>query len=305
VHRANARAAALFGDLAGARVEELLEGGGPLLSSVLGADPGAPAEERLHSLRARGRAGPFAAEVGAASTPDAVPYAAILSVRDLTERQRMEEALTRSLHEKDTLLREVHHRVKNNLQIVSSLLTMQAQNLGDGPAAGALTEAVHRVRSMAFVHRQLYGTDHLARVDLGAYAQALGQSLVSSLDPAATVAFAVEPVEVAVDTAVPCGLVLNELLTNALKHGRSPDGSCHLRVEVRGDGDGFVLSVGDRGPGFAPRSAAPTSLGMQLIRTLGRQVRGKVEMVNEGGAVVRIRVPFDQPRPPQGPSTAA
>ncbi len=298
VRAANTRAHALFADADGAAIDTLIDGAAALVGARLAATAHDDIDAHaLHRCEARGAAGAFSAELSISATPGSEQQAAILAVRDLTERHRMEAALTRSLREKETLLREVHHRVKNNLQIVSSLLTLQGETLADAGARAALADMVHRVRSMSLVHQQLYGTENLHGVDLGEYALTLGRHLKSSLAPDAVMSFATERVEVAIDVAVPCGLVLNELVTNALKHGRAADGSCTITVEVRDAGDAFVLVVADRGRGFPAVPAVSTSLGLHLIRTLTRQLRGKLAIDGGDGARVSLTVPV-APRPP-------
>jgi PAS domain S-box-containing protein len=294
VRAANTRARSLFAQVEGRDLDALIEGATALVSARLEAAAADDAAHVLHHCEARGAAGPFSAELSIAVTPGADQQAAILAVRDLTERHRMEAALTQSLREKETLLREVHHRVKNNLQIVSSLLTLQSESLADVGARAAIAEMVDRVRSMSLVHQQLYGSHDLHGVDLGDYALTLGRHLKSSLAPDATLSFATERVEVAIDVAVPCGLILNELVTNALKHGRATDGRCTIKVEVRASGDNFVLVVADGGPGFSVAPTSTSSLGMQLIRSLARQLRGALEFASEGGARVSITVPIAQ-----------
>jgi PAS domain S-box-containing protein len=293
VHGANARAGRVFGDPVGVDVERLLQGGRATIEGARASGPDSGAR-LLHSA-AHGAAGPFSAELSIAAAPPSTNLGAIVAVRDLTERYAMEAALTRSLREKDTLLREVHHRVKNNLQIVSSLLTLQAEGLQDGTARAALGDTVFRVRSMSYVHQQLYGTDHLDAVDLGDYARTLCVALQGSLDPRATLSFDLHRVEIAIDDAVPCGLILNELITNALKHGRSPDGACRLAVSVRPEGDDVVVVVADQGPGLQTAAPAPSSLGMQLVRSLTRQLRGRLEYAAESGTRATLRVPARRP----------
>jgi PAS domain S-box-containing protein len=292
VRGANTRARALFAVSEGASIDALIEGASALVAARLAAvGEGAHDTHALHRCEARGTAGAFSAELSVALTPGAEQQAAILAVRDLTERHRMEAALTQSLREKETLLREVHHRVKNNLQIVSSLLTLQSETLADVGARAALADMVNRVRSMSLVHQQLYGSDNVYGVDLGDYALTLGRNLKGSLAPDATITFAFERVEVAIDVAIPCGLVLNELVTNALKHGRAADGSCTITVEVGCAADTFTLAVADCGPGFPEEPRGASSLGMQLIRSLTRQLRGQLAFVSEEGARVSLTVP--------------
>ena len=291
----NVRAQAMFGEQKGARVDGLIDGGLSLVHDALAAPVStgeSATSSALFNRPANGAAGGFSAEVSVSVAPSSTKQVAILSVRDLTERHRMEGALNRSLREKDTLLREVHHRVKNNLQIVSSLMSMQSDSLEDGAARTALRETVFRVRSMSYVHQQLYGTENLDIVELGAYTRTLAMSLQGALDVTARLTFSLAKVEVSIDRAMPCGLVLNELLTNALKHGRAADGSCDIDIALRVDGGGgFALTVKDRGPGMAKHAPQSNSLGMQLIRTLTRQIRGRLVVESDGGAKVTIHVP--------------
>jgi PAS domain S-box-containing protein len=302
VHGANPRATRVFGAPVGADVDALLKGGRALIAATPTPDDadGTPAsssgngvqrEVRLLHADAHGAHGPFSAELTVGTAPPSTRLGAIVAVRDLTERHAMEAALTHSLREKDTLLREVHHRVKNNLQIVSSLLTLQADGLEPGDARTALSDTVFRVRSMAYVHQQLYGTEDVDSVDLGDYARTLCTALQGSLDPRARLRFALQKVDVAIDDAVPCALILNELVTNALKHGRGADGTCDLAVEVHRDGGDIVLVVADRGPGLPATPTTSVSLGMQLVRSLTRQLRGRLEFVHDHGTRAVLRLP--------------
>jgi PAS domain S-box-containing protein len=187
----SARARALFGEVVGAPVSSLIDDVDAVVAEALGGAAGT-----LLRRDARGVGGAFSAELTASMAPSSTKRVAILAVRDLTERHRMEAALTRSLREKDTLLREVHHRVKNNLQIVSSLLTLQADGMEPSAARDALAETVMRVRSMSYVHQQLYGTEDVVGVDVGAYARTLVTALQGSLDPRARVDFTLGTVAV-------------------------------------------------------------------------------------------------------------
>jgi PAS domain S-box-containing protein len=288
----NARARALFGDVVDRRIGALIEEVDDVVRAALSGNA-APAT--LFQRAARGAAGAFSAEITASVAPSSTKQVAILAVRDLTERHRIEAALQRSLREKDTLLREVHHRVKNNLQIVSSLLTLQADGMERGVAREALDETVLRVRSMSYVHQQLYGTEGVDAVDVGAYARTLATALSGSLDPRARLHFSLASIEVAVDVAVPCALILNELITNALKHGRRDDGSCDVHVDVARDEGHLVVSVRDEGKGMPPTALSSATLGMQLVRSLARQLRGKVVVDNAPGARVALRVPLAEP----------
>jgi PAS domain S-box-containing protein len=226
---------------------------------------------------------------------------AVLVLRDLRERAAFEAELRRSLTEKETLLREVHHRVKNNLQIVSSLVNMQADRIADPAARAALVECSDRVRAMSLVHQVLYGGDHLGSVPLADYARSLAEHLRDSLAPRCAMTFDLVELHVSLEDAVPCGLILNELITNAIKHGRDAAGGCAVGVTITTHDDGYTLCVHDGGPGFAlpvPRG----SLGVQLIHALARQLGGRFTTTPRteherasARVVVRQRPPSEAP----------
>lgn len=200
-----------------------------------------------------------------------------------------DEALRTSLDEKEVLLKEVHHRVKNNLQIIASLLDLQAGTVTDAGSAEMLRESRNRVRSMALIHEHLYGTEALARIDLADYVRDLCSSLASSYGTGQVhVTTHVDDLAFDLDTAIPCGLVINELVSNALKYAFPDDRAGSLRIEVReaAEGDeGYILTVDDDGIGL-PDTVDPTdspSLGLQLVSALIRQLRGELTWhVNEG-----------------------
>jgi PAS domain S-box-containing protein len=224
---------------------------------------------------------------------------AMVALRDVTARRQAERALeaaladvSRTLSEREILLKEVHHRVKNNLQIISSLLAMQADGT-DAATQSALRESVLRVRSMGLIHQLLYGSDNFASVDLARYAADLSSQVRATLDRDARVQVTAEPVRVPLETAIPVGLVLNELLTNALKHGRSADGVCRIEVRVRDSASDLVLEVSDEGPGLPPDFEARrrSSLGQRVMRALTGQLGGQLTHRSEHGAHFVLRVP--------------
>ena len=143
---------------------------------------------------------------------------------ELTERRRAEEQITASLQEKEVLLQEIHHRVKNNLQVISSLLDLQADATADERLIDPLRESRDRVRSMALIHESLYHSDDLAQLDLGDYIRDLTSNLLSSYSVQAsdiTLTIDVADISLTVDAAIPCGLIINELISNALKYAFS------------------------------------------------------------------------------------
>jgi PAS domain S-box-containing protein len=202
---------------------------------------------------------------------------------DITERKLSEEKLRGLVESKDVLLREIHHRVKNNLAVISSLFYLQSTYTDDPQTLKIFQESQDRVKSMALVHELLYGSENLAAVDFSRYASDLCEQLIETYDHSAARVRLVkdlEPIRLDIDHAVPCGLILNELMSNAIKHafpaGRG--GTVHLAMRRHGDG-ACLLSVADDGAGLPPGldPATPGSLGLRLIRTLARQLDGQIE----------------------------
>jgi PAS domain S-box-containing protein len=206
------------------------------------------------------------------------------TIRDITERKRTDQRILASLQEKEVLLKEIHHRVKNNLAVISSLLYLQSGYTSDGPTLNILQVSQDRVRSMALVHEMLYRSDDFASVDFGNYAVALAQQLFQTYSsPARKIELKidVDPVRMNVDVAVPCGLILNELITNSLKHAFPAGQSGEIRLGLQRNDDGScVLSVADNGIGV-PKDLDienSSSLGVRLIRSLTRQIDGRFEL---------------------------
>ena len=208
------------------------------------------------------------------------------------ERHLAEEALRRSLEEKVTLVQEVHHRVKNNLQIISSLVSLQAEDLESESARAALRDTSNRIQSMALVHQQLYANDNFARIVFGDYARALCTALHVSLAPDASLTVDADFVETTVERAVPAGLILNELLTNAFKHGHAPGRPAAIQVRVERLEAGFAFVVADGGPAFGDQPARKGSIGQTLIHALVRQLRAKRTYTRTAtGNEIRVELP--------------
>lgn len=214
---------------------------------------------------------------------------------DRSTARHAEERLHRSLLEKDLLLREVHHRVKNNLQVISSLLDLQSSSLEDPAVLEQFEESQNRIRTMALIHEQLYRATGIDHVDVGAYLERLVSQVVRSATRAAPVRFEVHtvPLELDMDRAMTCGLVVNELVSNALKHAFAGRDDGEIRLQLALDGTDVVLQVEDNGrglpDGFVP--AATRSLGMTLVDLLVRQLEGEIHFEARGGTRVRIRFP--------------
>jgi PAS domain S-box-containing protein len=261
-------------------------------------------------LKARGVCAPFEKEylrkdgrrvpvlIGVARLEDA-PEQCVGFALDLSERRRLEAQLRASLQEKEVLLKEVHHRVKNNLQVVASLLDMQADTIEDLSIRTLFEDSQQRIQSIALIHETLYQSgDVVAQANAAEYLTRLSQHLFEAYRSPGdrhTLRVQAEPVWLAVPTAVPCGLLITELITNSFKHA-FPDGLVgEIHVTLRQDPPGTcVLTVGDTGVGL-PEDLdvrATESLGWQLVRLLTEQLRGTIELDGHKGTTVMITFPL-------------
>lgn len=216
---------------------------------------------------------------------------------DITEQKRAQESLEASLREKEVLLREIHHRVKNNLQVVSSLLQLQARRVSDSVLEGVLAESVHRVRSMALIHEQLYQTADLSQIDFANYVRSLAESLrvsFASDERKILIHSELEPVTLTVGAAVPCGLAINELVTNALEHAfPNGKGTVTIRLsEIRGT---VVVEVKDDGVGLRANGVRKESLGLSIVDALVKQLRADLCVASERGTSFRLSFPRTAP----------
>lgn len=214
---------------------------------------------------------------------------------DVTESRQASQRLLASLQEKEVLLKEVHHRVKNNLQIIVSLLHLQSSELEDPRSRELFNDCLGRVMAMALVHERLYKSSDLGSIDLRAYLE----SLIASLRRASgshevQVLVQCDALQLDIDQAVPIGLILNELITNALKHTRSSDAPGEVRVMVDSLGtDEIALEVLDNGAGL-PQDFDPWNspgLGFKLVTALTEQLGGRMLLCQGGGVHLRIRFP--------------
>ncbi|RMF04877.1 MAG: hypothetical protein D6768_02205, partial [Chloroflexi bacterium] len=215
--------------------------------------------------------------------------------RELARRMQAEEKIKASLQEKEVLLKEIHHRVKNNLQIVSSLLNLQANYVQDPQILAAFQDSQSRIRSMAMVHEKLYRSDNLANINFADYIRDLAAYLRRTFSTGfVEVAIEAEDVFWTIDMAVPGGLILNELLSNAFKHA-FPDGqSGKIDISLRRTAAGkTVLEVADNGPGLPPEIDFKNtdSLGLQLVNALTNQLGGTITLDATYGAVFTITLP--------------
>jgi PAS domain S-box-containing protein len=200
---------------------------------------------------------------------------------EVNERKRAEASLEASLKEKELLLKEIHHRVKNNLQIISSLLSLQIVSTGNEIASVSLKESQNRIRSMALIHEKLYQSSDLAVIDFREYVQSLVISLTRSyvLNHALKIDVDIEAVSLDIDMAIPCGLIINELISNSLKYAFPGGQAGEIHISLHRNGGQYCLAVSDNGVGLPPdldfRNTA--SLGLQLVTTLAGQLNGTVD----------------------------
>ncbi|MGD2092422.1 MAG: histidine kinase dimerization/phosphoacceptor domain -containing protein [Candidatus Aminicenantes bacterium] len=226
---------------------------------------------------------------------------AILSInRDITQRKRAEQQIKKSLEEKEILLKEIHHRVKNNLQVISSLLDLQADALGDQHINKAIQDSKDRIHSMALVHENLYQFGDLARINVNQYLHKLVEYLFETYGDwagniTARVKIETPSLELDMETAIPIGLILTELLSNVLKHAFPHGEKGEVHITVRPDNPGMLtLVVRDNGLGLPPHlnPSESQSLGLQLVHLLTRQLKGTIEIKKSKGTTVTITFPY-------------
>jgi two-component sensor histidine kinase len=216
----------------------------------------------------------------------------------ITERKRSEEQLKASLKEKEILLREIHHRVKNNLAVISSLLSMQADIVPGRVVHLALQESQNRVNAMALIHETLYQSESLALIDLKSYVKDLIGNIVNTFEGISgriNFEIDVQDIKLDVNQAVPCGLIINELATNVLKHGFTEGQKGVVRITAEYSEDNEIeLMVSDNGIGFpeALDWEKSKSLGLRLISLMVDQLHGTLDIRNNHGAQITFRCPL-------------
>jgi two-component sensor histidine kinase len=210
-----------------------------------------------------------------------------------------QQELSRSLQEKEVLLKEVHHRVKNNMQVISSLLNIQADSVMDERFVTLLTESQQRIKSMALIHENLYRSDNLLEIDFHQYIEMLANGLMRFYrfdNLALRLELDVVDVFLDIDTAVPCGLIINELVSNALKHafkGRTGTGVIRITFQITPDGTHYRFSVSDDGIGLPADMdiRQSSSMGLEIVRILTEQLDGHWTCVSDGGTEFVIEFP--------------
>ncbi len=220
--------------------------------------------------------------------------------QQVSERIEAERRMGEALAEKEVLLREIHHRVKNNLQVIYGLLSLQSRDLQDERALALLEDSRQRVKTMAIVHETLYQSPDLSGASAPVFVQSLTENILSVFRPAHTalqIRTQVDPIELSLDQAVPTGLIINELVTNAVKYAFPGDRAGVIRVELRALGtDRLELCVCDDGVGLPGGLdiRATESLGLKLVVALAAQLQGSLEMERTDGTRCYIRFPWEK-----------
>lgn len=227
--------------------------------------------------------------------PDGKVEFLVHAARDITSRKRLEEQILASLREKDLLLAEIHHRVRNNLQVMHGLLELQAAHATDGRVADAMRSCQGRILSMGRIHERLYSGRDVPDVRMDEFVADLAHSLIESYGAAGRVAVRLDVTDepLGITTAMPCGLILNELLTNALRHAFPGDRSGEIQVAFRrGADDRCELVVSDDGIGLPKKVDVrkTTSFGLKLVVAFGEgELGGTIEVIRARGTTIRLR----------------
>lgn len=217
----------------------------------------------------------------------------ILIITDITSQKKAEEKIKKSLEEKEVLLKEIHHRVKNNMQVISSLINIQARRIEDEKAREVFKDTRNRVMSMALVHERLYRSEDLAGIDFKIYIERMSVHLMSyyrDVSQNIELKTDVEGILLDITKAVPLGLITNELLTNSLKHAFPKSKKGKITIDFHKKGKTYHLNIGDNGRGF-PKELdfrKAESMGMDLVNSLTKQINGRIELVRDKGTLFKI-----------------
>lgn len=311
IEMVNAQAELVFGycrtELLGQPVEVLVpERFGaqhPGLRHAFFTDPRARPMGAGHDLYARRKDGSeFPVEIGLNPIETEDGPMVLSAIVDISDRKQKEAGVRAALQEKDLLLGEIHHRVKNNLQIVYSLLDLQMARISDQTVLDMLRDSQNRIRSMALIHQTLYESKDFAQVDFGRFLETLVPTLIASYGShphSITLSIDAEPVLLPIGAAIPCGLVVNELISNALKHAFRPGNGGDIDVGLRRVAGGdLALSVSDTGIGV-PEHVNITdtgTLGLQLVVLLADQLGGIATMQRSNPTRFTLQFPLANAR---------
>ncbi len=236
---------------------------------------------------------------------DGHPHHFIAQIQNISDRKVYEQQLSESLAEKSVMLQEIHHRVKNNLQVICSLLNLQTQTNPDSNIAEIMQESQNRVKSMALVHENLYQSKNLSKINLETYVRELTNNLLRSYRSRVSLThldITICNLHLNIDTAVPCGLIINELVSNALKHAFPQDEQGTITIQITEQPNHeLTLTVADNGIGLPKTLTVDHSqtLGLRMVKTLTRQISGTLTIHREAGTSFQICFPQPDPSPAQ------
>jgi len=228
-----------------------------------------------------------------------IPVAILSITRDITERKLAEEQIQKSLREKEILLKEIHHRVKNNLQIIMSLLNLQNSRISNDEIKNLFSQCTTRIKAMALIHEMLYNSKELSSIDLKDYASALANELKEIYNAATgspELRFSMTSVLLNIDKAIPCGLIINELVSNSFKYAfpEKLDRNGIIDISLVENEHFVELVVSDNGIGLPAYIDINNceSLGLSLVIKLAKQLRGTLEIIRDSGTAFKIRFPL-------------
>lgn len=217
--------------------------------------------------------------------------------KDITKQKQAAMVIQSQLQEKQILLQEIHHRVKNNLQLVASLLELRSRGMANQAAKAAFKDSIGRIRSMAMLHEKMYGSNIVGTVNFGEYIKSLFEPLAEAFNKDLPINFVVDSDHFMLDLnrAIPLGLILNELLTNSVKHAFSSSQPPEIMVKIRTNMDKVAMTVADNGRGLPPDVDLfkSESFGFKIVRLLIEQVDGQIKVQNANGTVFEITLPYE------------
>jgi two-component sensor histidine kinase/ABC-type amino acid transport substrate-binding protein len=226
----------------------------------------------------------------------------LVSMVDITGLKTAERKLAKSLADKDTIMKELHHRVKNNMQLMSSLINLQSQSIEDEKLSQIIRTSENRIRAMALIHELLYQTDEFASIELDNYLPTLARTIMESFTEGTgtkiSLTLTADPITVSIDTAIPCGLIVNEIINNSMEHAFPGERSGQIFLNARLQNGGIIIEAGDDGTGMKPEAAGKKqksghkSMGLTLIDALSSQLNGtlKKKSAPESGTLYTLHL---------------
>ncbi len=210
---------------------------------------------------------------------------------EIIERKNTETKLQTLLKEKEILLSETHHRVKNNLAVVSGMLDLQVLMTDEEKVATILNDSRNRIKSMSLIHEALYKFDNVSQIEFGRYIRTLVEEIKQTYVSGAlsvNIIYDLDNVYLDLNKAIPCGLLVNEVLTNSFKHAFKGKTAGEIKIVVKQQGKNCLLEIGDNGNGIGSGQTSPQSIGMTLINAFVRQLKGKLELLNDNGTTFKL-----------------